>query len=220
MKLPLILLVTWLAFILAGLSDAGSDLALSAKCGEARACIPMILNYGEGGASALIRTAPLDGGYTQFWVRVQGRLGGGKNAEHVVSIRGYTDGMKCCDFGQVTVAVTGYTDQTRPVILTNQGPLALANDSLSVGCPDCIEVKSIGTGKRVASYPSPSWDLSLTGHHQEDFHISGMGELYVHQGAACVQLLKNGPMRVVGDEKCQEGEPRDLRLRIKMGACT
>src|SRR5262245_30406969 len=128
--------MTSLAWPLTIQGDQQADLVLIDECEGTKACIPMLLNYGESGESILISTRPVDEGYTEFKLKVRGSLAGAEVADHLVLVRGYTDGMACCDFGQATAAVLGFTERAKPIVLTSRGPLNLADDSLSVGCPD------------------------------------------------------------------------------------
>lgn len=205
---------------LAGAAAEEPELVLMSECTPGEACIPMLLNFGPRGEGALISTKPLPEGFTAFIVRVRGKLADAEPREHRVLIRGYTDGIECCDFGQTNVAVLGYSQQSQPILATSSGSLTVEDQSLRVGCSGCVKVFDSKSGKVLATYPSPSWDLTLTGHRKADLSASELGELYIRTSSTCMQLVPDGLFRVVEQARCASASAANVQLTVEDGACT
>jgi hypothetical protein len=186
---------------------------------EEQACLPMILNLGTRSADQVIlESTELDDGRTDFLLKVRGRINGEGTTEHKLIFCGYTAGMECSDFGQSNVSVLGFSSEGNPILSTSIGPFEVVDDSLSVGCPYCIRV-STKTQERV--FPSPSWDLRLTGHTEDDFFANDRGEVYLRQDARCLQLFSDQEFREAPSDACVPlPEGQGTLLEIEHGACS
>jgi hypothetical protein len=179
----------------------------------------MVLNLGSKLRDEVVvaesTSAP---GYTDFELSVQGRLPGESDGPYTLVFRGYTDGMECTDFGQGNVWVFGFTARGHPVISTSLGPLEITDESLSVGCPGCIQVE---IEREIRRYTSPAWDLSLTGHRLEDVRADDTGRAYLLQDGNCVELSVDDLFVRAPDEACSGTVPAVAsQIKVDHGACT
>lgn len=172
----------------------------------------MVLNFGTRGPSAVLKgsrelTGPEGGDFTEFALQVRGKLGGASARDLVVHFRGYTGGIECTDFGQGLVAVAGFSGES-PVLFTNQGRLEVVDRSLAVGCGDCIRLLDRKTKRVVSTHPSPSWDLTLSGHSPTRISYDDDRSVYIQEGSRCVQLKPGEPFVLVADARCRTSTHR------------
>jgi len=151
-------------------------------------------------------------GYTTFVVRARGRIGGQRTTNHLVRIRGYTDGIACTSFGQSNVAVLGVSPSGPIRLLSDQGEFLLEPDSLSIGCADCVYDPA-----SEEFFRSPSWDLALTDHRPEQLFLTTSGVLGIEYAEHCIVFAD--PLVRVGLPKC-ESMKTTRQLRIEAGGCT
>ncbi|HEV7164141.1 MAG TPA: hypothetical protein VGO35_01980 [Gammaproteobacteria bacterium] len=181
--------------------------------------MPMLLDVSEPDEKDLIanRTEAPDGN-TLFEINITGIIGG-KNAPLTVYFTGYTDGIECTAFGQGTVGFLGFSNSGNPIIKTSIGPLEILDKKLLVGCKNCIE--RLDKNKEItAKYPTPSWDLMLTGNKETDFSIGTDGKEYMRHGAKCLWLPQNDLIHEVSPAMCASMSPVKAQIRIKTGSCS
>jgi len=184
-------------------------------CDSQPACVPMSLDVSS--ASLIRALKPQDSvGFTTFELRVHGSLAGLAQADHVIRVRGYTDGIECSAFGQARAAVIGHSSAGHPILLTDHGSLELADTVLRVGCPECAKIRNRSDGQLVATHRTPGWDLAVAGTRADSLLIGPEGELLLRTGSAFIELTAAGPFRRM------TGAPRSdrYRLELKQGACT
>lgn len=207
------LLITLLLISCGGQRAAEPAVRLLEQCPVTRAaCVPMTISA-KHLEQVLERRSPQDAnGYTEFWVRAQGRVAGGPTKVNVLLIRGYTDGIECTSFGQSNVAIVGLSPSGQSTLLSESGEFIMAPDALTVGCPDCIAPSNGRSSRR-----SPSWDLSLTGHRSEQFFETWEGEAAVDVPSGCIVL--SDPFALLPATECAaRRSPGPLDIRT--GACT
>ena len=170
----------------------------------AATCILMTLSA-DPLDSLLEKREPQDSaGYTVFHLRVRGRLASAPSAVIRLTIRGYTDGQDCSAFGQANVAVTGFSPDGYPIILTSAGPVVVEEPSLLVGCPGCGVLLTRGQYDTVATLTSPAWDAALLRYPWDAVRsYDDSGNLYVDTGEACIALGPRREVRRVDAPRCQ-----------------
>ena len=185
---------------------------------QSSGCVLMILDLGSAPKDhTVVDRKRRDDGFTDFTLHVRGRLDSGDIQSFTLLFRGYTDGIHCSDFGQGNVWVSGFSSALNPILSTSLGMLEVTDNSLRVGCSDCLTVEVDGASRR---FTSPSWDLTLTGHGPGDFFSDDAGNAYVRQGAACVQLFSDSEFRVVSNDHCSSTAMSRTNVAIRHGACT
>jgi hypothetical protein len=216
-----IALASVVAMSIAGSARGETSLpVLLQKCGSTPACIPMLLDKSAKAGKIVISSREPPDGYTEFTLKVRGRLAGGDAADLRVLFRGFTDGIACSEFGQGNVAVLGFTTTSHPVVLTDRGALVLEDDELVVGCPGCANVVETHSGKVVGTFTSPAWDLTLAGFHDDSFFVGSAGELYLRSESACLPLSEVGLFTGVDIERCRAIPSGKFRVELERWACT
>lgn len=193
-------------------------------CEKASACVSMLLDVAPDAEQSVI-VSPRDAdaaespdGNTDFHVRFEGRLKG-KTQTIEATFTGYTEGIHCTSFGQGTVGFLGYSDSGNPIINSSAGPIEVTDARVKVGCDHCMVVHDAKTGKAIAAYRSPGYDLLLTGHKSEDFSYDLPGGYNIKSGNVCLRVPDTGPVKSVYPERC--AAPRkELSIELKGEACS
>jgi hypothetical protein len=197
------------------LACPSQPLQLVSDCPKGSACVVMSVHADSG----LLRVVQAQDstGHTTFALRVLGRIGDGSPRLHELRVTGYTDGLTCSAIGQARAAVVGNTPDGHAVVLTNRGPLALADSALAVGCRDCADVLDVATGRLVRKHRIPGGEVPTTVVLPEDVLVDSAGALFLRRSEGWLALPDSGAFRRV------EVAPRPssrLRLELHQYACT
>ena len=157
------------------------------KCSKPE-CVVMDLNWGPKKPKFKTKNAAP---HTFFLFNVIGKLKEQKVKLHKVQVVGFTDGIRCGDFGQSSAAVLGIKNGN-PIIETSGGQLEILDHSLSVGCSNCIQIINKKTKKIENKYFSPGWDLTLTRHKNSNFSYDENGNAYISSNNKCLKIPKSG----------------------------
>ena len=195
-------------------------------CAKDSACVSMLLDVSDDFTRSVIispQTEDFDEvqdseGNTTFHVRFEGRLKG-KTGTIDATFKGYTDGIHCTAFGQGTVGLLGYSDSGNPIINSSAGPIEVIDTKIDVGCDHCLMVQDAKTGKAVATFRSPGYDLLLTGYRAEDFFFDSPGGYNVKTGTSCLRVQDKGPVLSVYPERCA-AQTKKLKIELKGEACS
>lgn len=192
-----------------------APITLRDRCDTETACVPMTLDVSSSDPLRVVQVQD-SVGFTTFELRLHGRLAGRAEADHLVRVRGYTDGIECSAFGQAKAAVIGHSIAGHPILLTDQGVLELADTVLLVGCLECAKIRNRSNGQLVATRRTPGWDPALAGSRADSLLVGPEGELFLRTGSAFIELNAAGPFRRM------TSAPRSgpYRLELKQGACT
>ncbi|GAB4375737.1 MAG: hypothetical protein Kow0062_15140 [Acidobacteriota bacterium] len=178
------------------------------NCGGRTACIEMLPNYGSRGSDGvLFRRMDTGGGYAEFELNVEASSPGGHPAPQMLVLRGWVDGLECCDFGQATVAVLGFSGAGNPILLTDEGPLEVHGGAIEVGCATCARLLDRKTMDVVSVGRTPSWDLRLVSGDEDYLTYDAEGRLYFFKGGRCLRLAPDELFEQVDRERCRR--PRE-----------
>jgi hypothetical protein len=194
-------------------------------CDKGSACVSMLLDVPNDSVQDVI-ISPKDKdveatedsqGDTTFHVRFEGRLKG-KTETIDATFKGYTEGIHCTAFGQGTVGLLGYSASGNPIINSSAGPIEIVDSRIDVGCDHCLIVEDSKTGKTVATFHSPGYDLSITGYRAEEFSFDLPGGYNVKAGEMCLRVQDKGPVQSVYPERCSP--PSKTKIKFEGEACS
>ena len=188
----------YLFFLFISFANANLEtLKISDKCSMDE-CVIMDINWGRKRPKFWTKKS---GSHTIFTFKVEGKLNDKKLKLYHIELKGFTDGMECGDFGQSSVAVLG-TAKGNPLIETSSGILEIVDNSIFVGCSDCLQIIDEKTKKVLNKYFTPGWDLTLTGHKQTNFSYDNSNNVYILSRKKCLKIPKSGSFSKIKKEKC------------------
>lgn len=200
MKQNVLIILLWLGIIipLKSVWAEGDLIILASICKSNTPCVEMILNKGETYKGHSFEKIE-DGVLYRF--KVEGSLNSGPIQTYEVEFFAGVGEMECSNFTQGNVAVSGWT-KTGPILQTYQGDLAVMGGELKIGCENCLEIKDEKTQKTLASYKTPSWDLSLTRSEAEHISYDQDHNAYILRKNQCLQIPQTGLIKQVSLKKC------------------
>ena len=188
--------------------------AILSDCPDAvPGCIEMLLDAPS--LAAILRAeSPMDSiGHSELTLAVDGHFESAEVGSHILRFRAFRDGIACSAFGQGNAAVVGYGAAGEPILLTTAGAFTVAHSGLTAGCKDCLKVRG-----SAAAFPTPSWDLVLTGHKPEQFAFLKTGEPVLKNDSGCIVLA--GRFAHVSASECGARLDPDREPEVRNGACT
>ena len=204
-----ILSVLGISIFISKPSASQNTVSLLQKCPESQPCVLMTLNKGKSDIT-IKQENQVDDLFTEFLFAVKGKLDNSAENTYSLTFKAFTDGIECTDFGQGNVAVAGFTDKNEPVLHTDKGKLTVMDNSLSVGCKDCLELSD---GEKTAyKMLTPSWDMYLTKHKHSDISWNNNGEVFILSSGQCLSYNQNKLFNISKKENC---ESKSVRTKVE-----
>ena len=177
------------------------------------ACVKMLLDAPSLAAILRAESAMDSIGHSMLTLTVEGTFESGQVERHTLLFRAFRDGIACSAFGQGNAAGVGFGSAGEPVLLTTAGAFTVARGRITAGCPDCLKARGLP-----AAFPTPSWDLTLTGHRPEQFAFLTTGEPVLKSRSGCTILV--GRFTHLSERECAARIARDREPEVRHGGCT